>query len=156
MLKYLIFHFEEILGALLLAIMVTIDFLNVLTRYFFKYSMAFTEELTVYLFVWVILLGTSMAFREGTHMAVTVFYSKLSKGLRKPLFLLANILSAIFFIALFYFGSIEVIEEIQMNAKTEAIELPVWLFTGAMPVVSVCILLRIFFRFKKDLRDANY
>lgn len=156
MLKRLISNFEETLGAFLLAIMVTISFINVLTRYFFKYSMAFTEELTVYLFVWVILLGTSMAFREGTHMAVTLFYSKFNKKIRKGLFILGYILSAIFFLALFYYGTIEVIEEFQMNAKTEAIELPVWLFTGAMPVVSICILIRIFFRLKNDLSAANY
>lgn len=156
MLKRLISNFEETLGAFLLAIMVTISFINVLTRYFFKYSMAFTEELTVYLFVWVILLGTSMAFREGTHMAVTLFYSKFNKKIRKSLFILGYILSAIFFLALFYYGTIEVIEEFQMNAKTEAIELPVWLFTGAMPVVSICILIRIFFRLKNDLSAANY
>lgn len=156
MLKYWVSHFEETFAALLLGIMVTIDFINVLTRYFFKYSMAFTEELTVYLFVWVILLGTSMAFREGTHMAVTVFYAKLHKKLRKPVFLLGYILSAIFFMALLYFGSIEVITEMQMDAKTEAISLPIWLFTGAMPVASICILIRMFFRLKKDINDANY
>lgn len=136
--------------------MVTIDFINVLTRYFFKYSMAFTEELTVYLFVWVILLGTSMAFREGTHMAVTLFYSKLPKKARKPLFLLGYLLSAVFFLALLYYGSLEVIEEFEMNARTEAIDLPIYLFTGAMPVASVFILARIFVRVRKDLHEENY
>lgn len=156
MLKKLFLHFEETLGAILLAVMVTISFANVLTRYFFKYSMAFTEELVVYLFVWVILLGTSMAFREGSHMAVTAFYSKVNKKIRKPIFILGYLLSAVFFLALLYYGSLEVITEYQMEAKTEAISLPIWLFTGAMPVVSFCILIRLFFRLRKDLSDANY
>ena len=156
MLKNFLRHFEEITGAVLLAVMVTIAFLNVVTRYFFQYSMAFTEELTVYLFIWVILLGTSMAFREGSHMAVTALYSKFNKKIRKPLFLLGYVLSIIFFCALFYFGSMEVWEEFEMNARTEAIDLPIYIFTGAMPVVSIFILIRIFFRLKEDLRNENY
>ena len=56
----------------------------------------------------------------------------------------------------FYFGSMEVWEEFEMNARTEAIDLPIYIFTGAMPVVSIFILIRIFFRLKEDLRNENY
>ena len=45
--KFSLLKLEETVGALGLAVMVTIAFINVLTRYVFKYSMAFTEELTL-------------------------------------------------------------------------------------------------------------
>jgi C4-dicarboxylate transporter DctQ subunit len=59
---YLLKRFEEALGAFLLIVMVTIAFLNVLTRYVFRYSMAFTEELTLYLFVWTKQRGSGLHF----------------------------------------------------------------------------------------------
>ena len=76
--KFLVNRIEEIIGTISLAIMTTIAFINVLTRYFFRYSMAFTEELTLYLFVWAVMMGTSIAFREGSNMAVTFLYDKFS------------------------------------------------------------------------------
>ena len=64
--KFSLLKLEETVGALGLAVMVTIAFINVLTRYVFKYSVAFTEELTLYIFVWITLMGTAIAFREGS------------------------------------------------------------------------------------------
>ena len=76
-------HIEEIIGGVCLGIMVTIAFINVLTRYLFKYSMAFTEELTLYLFVWATLMGASIAFREGSNIAVSFLYDRFGrKGAR--------------------------------------------------------------------------
>ncbi|WP_051909182.1 TRAP transporter small permease [Thermus scotoductus] len=56
---------EESLLALLLGGMVTLAFLNVLTRYFLRYPLAFTEELLVNGFVWATLLGIAIGLREG-------------------------------------------------------------------------------------------
>lgn len=159
MLKRFVNRFEEIIGAGCLAVMVTIAFINVVTRYFLRYSMAFTEELTLYLFVWVVMLGTSIAFREGTNMAVTFFYNRFGLRTKKCLEALGALLSVVFFVVLAYFGVLEVIDEFQMGAMTEAIELPVWLFTGAIPVASVFTILRVLLRtrneFKQSLMEAG-
>ena len=154
--KFFLNRFEEIIGVACLAIMTTIAFVNVLTRYFFKYSMAFTEEITLYLFVWAVMMGTSIAFREGSNMAVTLFYERFRKGNRKLVMLFSSLLSMAFFIVLTYFGILEVMDEIAMNAMTEAIEMPVWWFTSAMPIASVLILFRIVARTRDDLRTQNY
>ena len=154
--KFFLNRFEEIIGVACLGIMVTVAFVNVLTRYFFKYSMAFTEEITLYLFVWAVMMGTSIAFREGSNMAVTLFYERFRKGNRKLLMLFSSLLSMAFFIVLTYFGILEVMDEIAMNAMTEAIEMPMWWFTSAMPIASVLIMFRIVLRTRDDLRTQNY
>lgn len=149
-------RFEEILGSIMLGVMVTIAFLNVLTRYFLHYSMAFTEEITLYLFVWITLLGTSIAFRDGANMAVTVIYSKFGKNGRKRLYLLATVCSLIFLIALGYWGIVEVLEEVEMNALTEAIEMPVYWFTSAVPVACAFTVARLLMKTVVDIRTGNY
>ena len=55
MLRFLDTRFEELLGSLLLAVMVSIAFINVIVRYCTSFSFAWTEELTVNFFVWVVL-----------------------------------------------------------------------------------------------------
>ena len=52
MLRFLDTRLEEMLGALLLAVMVTIAFVNVVVRYCTPFSFAWTEELTINFFVW--------------------------------------------------------------------------------------------------------
>ena len=47
MLRFLGAHFEELLGSVLLAIMATIAFINVIVRYCTSFSFAWTEEMTV-------------------------------------------------------------------------------------------------------------
>lgn len=150
--KFLWDHLEELIGGVSLGIMVTIAFINVVTRYFIKYSMAFSEELTLYLFVWVTLMGVSIAFKEGRNIAVSFFYDRLGFRSRKILDVLAAALSLIFFSVLGYYGVLEVIDEFMMNAKTEAIELPMWYFTIAMPICSGLIIIRIFIQLIKDFR----
>ena len=148
--------FEEILGGTMLAIMVTIAFANVVTRYVVNYSMAFTEELTLYLFVWVTLLGTSIAFRDGANMAVTAVYNRFGKSGRKRLYLLGTVCSLIFLIVLGYWGIIEVIEEMEMQVRTEAIDLPVYWFTSAIPIACCFTVVRLVMKTVMDIRAGNY
>jgi TRAP-type C4-dicarboxylate transport system permease small subunit len=156
MLKRIILNFEEVLGVVFLAIMVTIAFLNVLTRYVLKFSMAFTEELTLYLFVWITLLGVSLAFREGTNMAVSALYNCFGKSVRKALYLFAAACTVVFFALFTYFGVLEVVDEIQMSVMTEAMELPVWLFTVSMPAAGLFTIARVIFKTRSDLKSENW
>jgi TRAP-type C4-dicarboxylate transport system permease small subunit len=149
-------HIEEVFCAVFLGIMVIIAFLNVVTRYVFKYSMAFTEELTLYLFVWITLLGVALAFKEGTNVSVSVLYNRFGKKVRKALYLLAVVCSLAFFAAFTYFGCLEVSDEISMNVTTEAMEFPVWIFTVSMPLAGVLTIIRIIGRTIDDMRSGNY
>ena len=72
-LKWFIIHFEEASCAILFAIMAIVAFVNVISRYLLKYSLAFTEELLISFFVWLTLLGAAVAFREGSHLGFSFF-----------------------------------------------------------------------------------
>ncbi len=91
MLAFLDAHFEEILGAILLAAMVTIAFLNVIVRYCTSFSFAWSEEMTVNFFVWVTMLGTACGFREGKHLAMNIFYNALPRKARLAAFIFSCI-----------------------------------------------------------------
>ncbi len=149
-------NFEEFLGAVFLAMMVTISFVNVLTRYFFRFSMAFTEELTLYMFVWATMLGVSIAFKHGGNMVVTLIYDRFPKPVRRILYVFSMLLCVVFFLALMYWGMVEVRDEMQMGVITEAMGLPVFYFTISMPVLSVVTIGRILVRLKTDLTSGNF
>jgi len=74
---------EELISAILLFVMASIAFVNVLSRKIFHLSFAFTEEVTVHFFVWITVLGIAIAFEKGAHLGVVTVYNKLPKTLKK-------------------------------------------------------------------------
>jgi TRAP-type C4-dicarboxylate transport system permease small subunit len=144
------------LGAFVMAVMVTLAFLNVLTRYVIDSPLAFTEEITVSMFVWVTLLGASIAFRQNAHLAVTFFYDLAPQHLRKLFLLFANAMSVVFFALVFYLGSNQVLDEIDLNVQSQALRIPVWLYTGAVPLFSLLIIVRIIQSTIGQLRSGKY
>lgn len=154
--RFLDAHLEEVLGSILLACMVTIAFVNVIVRYCTSFSFAWTEEMTINFFVWVAMLGTAKSFRDGSHLAMSIFYNALPKLLRKASYLFGCVLIVIFFGALFYTGCIEVIDEYELDAISESLGIPVWWYTIATPMFSLLIIFRMFQHARKDLASGTY
>ena len=65
-----IFHVLKVLIALCLAVMVVLVFGNVVLRYGFNLGITVSEELSRWLFVWMIFLGAIIAMREHGHLGV--------------------------------------------------------------------------------------
>ena len=149
-------RFEELLGALLLAVMACISFINVIVRYCTNFSFSSSEELTVNFFVWIVLLGTSRAFREGGNFSMNLLYDAMPRPVRKLLYLFSVVCCIVFFVALCWQGCIEVMDEIELNVVSESLAIPVWLYTIATPLFSALIIVRILQKAWDDFRARSY
>lgn len=149
-------NLEEIISSAMIAIMVTVAFVNVITRYFIKMSLAWTEELEVNLFVWLVLLGTALAFKKGGHLGMSFIYEKFSPKYRKVLFAMSIGLGTVFFVVLAYLGYLEVRDEIALSVTTESLGIPVYIYTIATPVLSVLIIIRMFQAAVKQIHAGKY
>jgi TRAP-type C4-dicarboxylate transport system permease small subunit len=69
--------------ALLLAAMVVLVFGNVVMRYVFNSGIAISEELSRWLFVWMVFLGAIVGMREHVHLGVDTLIRKLPPMGRK-------------------------------------------------------------------------
>ena len=156
MLHMLDSRFEEILGSLLLAVMVTIAFINVIVRYCSSFSFAWTEELTINFFVWVVLLGTARAFREGSHLGMSLLYDKMSRTGRIACTLVSVAFCILFFGALAWAGFLEVLDEYELEVTSESLGIPVWWYTIATPLFSLLIIVRVLQRTCADLRLNHF
>jgi TRAP-type C4-dicarboxylate transport system permease small subunit len=71
---------------LMMAVMATLVFVNVICRYIFNFSIIWAEEVSQYLMIWIAYLGGGLALREGRHVALDVIQDRLparaSRGLR--------------------------------------------------------------------------
>ncbi len=143
MTKKILDHFEEILGSIILLVMAVITFANVITRYFIFHALSFTEEVTINMFVWLVMLGTAIAFKQNSHLSMTFIYDRFPPKWRKGFFFFSTGLSLLFFGLLAYLGYLEVRDEIDLGVTTESLAIPVYYYTIALPVFSVLICFRI-------------
>ncbi|MDK2783276.1 MAG: C4-dicarboxylate transporter, DctQ subunit [Thermococcaceae archaeon] len=149
-------NLEELISSVMIAIMVTVAFVNVITRYFIKISLAWTEELEVNLFVWLVLLGTAMAFKKGGHLGMGFIYEKFPPKYRKSLFAMSVALGVAFFSVLAYLGYLEVRDEIDLGVTTESLGIPVYIYTIATPVLSVLVIVRMLQAAVRRIRAGEY
>ncbi|MCF0254485.1 MAG: TRAP transporter small permease [Duodenibacillus sp.] len=152
MLKFLDQHFEEVLGSVMLTVMALVAFVNVIIRYCTNLSFAASEEITVNLFVWVVLLGASRAFREGSNFSMNIIWNALSPAPRRIVSLFGIACSIAFFASLVYLGGLEVYDEIDLAVQSESLAIPVWIYTVVTPAISALAIVRIVQKALEDWR----
>jgi TRAP-type C4-dicarboxylate transport system permease small subunit len=134
---------EEGACVLVFAVMTAIAFVNIVTRYVIRYSLAFTEELVVSLFVWLTLLGTAIAFREGSHLAFTWVIERSPRAVRRASLTLSTLLSVGLFGALAWYGILQIQNERLLGTTSEALAIPQWWYTAGIPVFGALVIVRI-------------
>ncbi len=68
---------------LMMAVMTSLVFVNVVTRYVFNFSIIWAEEVSQYLMIWIAYLGAGLALREGRHVAVEMLHDRLPAPLSR-------------------------------------------------------------------------
>ena len=128
---------------LVMAVMTMVAFINVVTRYFIRFSLAFTEEIVVSLFVWLTLLGTAVAFRQGSHLGFSFLVDRCPKSVQRTAIWLAALLGIVLFAFLIYFGIGQIQSERQLGTTSESLANPQWWYTAGIPVFGLLIIVRI-------------
>ncbi|NLG69217.1 MAG: TRAP transporter small permease subunit [Firmicutes bacterium] len=86
------------------AVMFVLVFVNVVTRYLFRFSIPWAEEVAGYLLVWMAYLGAGLALREGRHVAVTAVQRALPERIARRLRDILVVVTFAFLILLAYAG----------------------------------------------------
>jgi TRAP-type C4-dicarboxylate transport system permease small subunit len=136
-------NMEEVAGVTLLATMAVLAFINVITRYFIQYSFAFTEEVEVACLVWLTMLGASAGFRRGIHLGFNLLALRFPNLGKNVLFPLGSILTIITVCILIWFSLQQIRDELGLRIATEALGIPQWWYTLAIPVGGILIIFRI-------------
>jgi TRAP-type C4-dicarboxylate transport system permease small subunit len=131
--------------AILLFTMASIAFINVLSRYLFHFSFAATEEITINLFVWLTVVGSGIAFERGGQMGMITLYKIFPKKLKKLTILFSSVLSAILFVIVDIYVIQAIYDELTLfQAKSAALEIPVWIYYIGVPILSVFVFAGIY------------
>jgi TRAP-type C4-dicarboxylate transport system permease small subunit len=141
--KHALDRLEEGACVLLLAVMTVVALVNVITRYLIRFSLAFTEELVVSLFVWLTLLGTSIAFRQGSHLGFSFIVDRCPRAIQRLSIWLGAVLGIVLFGLLVYFGIGQIRLERMLGMTSEALAIPQWWYTAGIPIFGILVVVRI-------------
>jgi TRAP-type C4-dicarboxylate transport system permease small subunit len=140
------------LGRLLIftiAFLVSIIFLQVVLRYIFNFSIAEIDELSRYVFVWIIFLGISYGFREKAHLGVVYFIELLSPKSRKVFLIGIELLIILFFLVITVAGFQMV--QFTMAQKSSTLLIPMGYVYLAIPVGAIFCLFAMAERLKVSI-----
>ncbi len=139
------FRIDEWIAAILLFAMALIAFLNVLSRYFFHFSFAATEEVTINFFVWMTLVGIGIAFERGSQLGMVTFYKIFPQKIQKFVIVFSAFLSA----ALFVLVDIIMIQTIHseltlFHSTSAALGIPIATYYIGVPLLSIFVFIGIY------------
>ncbi|WP_456274513.1 TRAP transporter small permease [Bacillus sp. AK031] len=89
--------------SLLMAVLISLVFMQVVLRYVFSSGMVWAEELDRYLFVWLMFLGITMGIYKQKHIAITFITDRLRK-MKKTIESLVQLIMVVFFVILLWQG----------------------------------------------------
>jgi len=136
---------DELLAAIILAVMSVIGFGNTMSRFIFHASLAATEEIEVNLFVWFTVLGIGLAFERGAHLGMNILFDKFPRLLKKIVIIISSSLSALIFVIVDYFAIREIYMDLTLfHMRSEALNIPNWIYTIGIPILSIFIFLRLY------------
>jgi C4-dicarboxylate transporter DctQ subunit len=134
-------NLEEAALCVLLAVMVTITFVTVVTRYVFDLPLSYIDQLVPNLFVWVTFLGASAAVKRRAHLGLSLVADALPGRWRAALDAAVLAGTAAFFLATAFFGWKVVRMQVE-NDLMMSLGYPAWLVGAAVPAGALLFVVR--------------
>lgn len=94
--RFLDEYLELIFGSIFLSGMVVFTFLNIAMRLTMKSTLPWFQELTRYLFVWMVFIAIGAAVRHRSHIRITFLQTRLKKKGRYVVELIVYVVGALF------------------------------------------------------------
>ena len=94
----------EILGTVTLGIMTVLVVYQVITRYVFNTPSPFSEALSQYLFVWMIMFGSAYVYGSREHLTIDLLKDKFSPKLNMIVEVIANVCLFAFILLVCVYG----------------------------------------------------
>jgi len=153
MLKRSVAFLEEIITSIFMLALVLLTFVNVILRYFFSTSISGVVEISGLMFIWICLLGSSLALKYKGHIAVDIIVDRLPEK-SKPIYqLVMNLVMIVTFAILVYYGVLLTIEAVHKTLGNTSLS-QAYLY-AALPVGFLFMLIRLVAEVNDTLRNRR-
>ncbi|MBT4264584.1 MAG: TRAP transporter small permease [Deltaproteobacteria bacterium] len=149
--KVLTFFEEWTLFVAVIVAMISL-FANVILRYGFNYTLAWSDELIREVIIYTTLIGCSAGVKHDLMLRIDASVQLVPK-LKIPLTFFSNLMMLIFAVMMMYFGWILAAMQLQTEQKTIILEIPLYLLYGFIPLMGFLMTIRLIQVFYKDIMD---
>ena len=87
-----------------MALILLLVIVQVVMRYVFNSPLTWSEELAVYIMVWMTFAGSVICMRDKEHIDVTILVDYLPRVLQKLAIIFSRLASAVFLLIVIYYG----------------------------------------------------
>lgn len=139
--------------ALMMFLMYVLVFANVITRYIFKFSLNWTDELARFLMIWTVFLGAGLAMREGRHVAIEILQDLLPGRYKKYFRAFIGLLILAFMAVLVVLGY--QYAQAMMATKSAVLRWPIGMVYMVIPIGSLAFILHLATVFRDYMETAS-
>jgi len=94
----------DVICMVILGILVTVVFLNVVFRYVLELPLAWSAELAQILLVWLTFMGAVAAIRRNRHLKIEDLLNRLPPASRRIVYRVINVVVSVFFVLMIWHG----------------------------------------------------
>lgn len=133
---------EDWATVIIMALLAGITFANVLVRYFTDASFAWTEEVSVFLMILLVLVGSAAAVARDRHIRIEFLLERGSAARRRRLQQLGAAVLLLLFGLIAALSLRVVWDDYRFGETSPGIGVPQWWYSIWLPLVSLAIALR--------------
>ena len=123
----------------LIVVMVLLVLWQVIARYVLNNPSTFSEALTRYMFVWLVLVTSTSAFGTREHMCISVFKNKLKDKSKAVVNILIEAITLIFAAGILVYGGTN-ISSLQMVQLDSSLHIPMGVIYSIIPICGIVII----------------
>lgn len=144
--------YDEWIAVIVFAVMLTITFTNVLSRYCLHMSLSFTDEIVSTLFVLLATSGGAVSAKDEAHFTLNLLTAKLPPKIQQKLLAIDALLSMGVCIILITTGIQMVMSQFKMGSVSVAMRVPEWIYGSLVPIGAFLMLIRFTQVFVRKIR----
>ena len=137
--KNILSHFDDILASICMVIVIGVTVVGVFMRYVVKSPLAWVEEVSMFFFVWLALLGSASATKIGGHVSIDFIVEKMPKNVRRVIDMVVAIVVSVTLVVIIKYGL-----DLALQAKikvTPILRVPYTYIDIAIPIGLVWMLI---------------
>ena len=136
----------EYSSSILLIATSVLVFFQAILRYFFNYSIYWSEEIALLMIVWFIFIGCSVAAKEDAHISMEILDNILPNKGKQLTNVLINLVNIGFCIIMIYAGIGMVQNAMALNSMATSIPMPLWIAYASVPVGMTFMLMQYIYK----------
>lgn len=138
-----------VIGGIFTAVMAAIVTYAVVLRYLLDRPIGWSEEISIYLMIWAVFLGTAYTLKEDGHIGVDLLMKKIP-GYLRPFFLLFHYVVGLLFLSVLFYKGIEMVNlAFTLDTRSMAINFPLFITYLAVPVGAALLILQLLVKMMK-------